>query len=70
MNIVQDSNLINIPFLFIFKKGEDKMSQLNEALIAELSGLKNNNILFLNYDIGIEEVYYGLDWLSENMKSL
>jgi hypothetical protein len=64
------SNLENVPFLFIFRKGDDKMNELNEELIEKLNEFPNANILYLNYDIGVEEVYYGLDWLSESMRAL
>jgi hypothetical protein len=67
---VRDNNLRDIPFLFIFQKGEDRFNELCETLLAEIGEYRNHNILYLNYDVGIEEVYYGLEWLSENMKSL
>jgi hypothetical protein len=61
---------VGIPVLFIFTKDADKMHSLYERLIGELSGYSNINILYLNYDIGIEEINFGLEWLSDNMKPL
>jgi hypothetical protein len=71
MNIMQDSNLQNIPFLFVFKKADDdNIIKLQERLITELSDNSNFNFLYLNFEIGIEEIYYGLEWLSDNMKPI
>jgi hypothetical protein len=46
------------------------MREIIEVLRRGLEEFNNYNIQFLNCEDDIEELYFGLDWLSENMKPI
>jgi len=82
INIFKDSNLSNVPFLILFDKsnyrmeeigGDDIIVNIYEKLRFELT--KGNfvyNVQFINFEsrMGLDEIYLGLDWLSEYMPAL
>lgn len=72
LNVLNDSNLKNVPFLFLFDKLNKDMEDIYELLRKELSLLEydNYNIQFINFITGGEEVFFGLDWLCDTMKPL
>jgi hypothetical protein len=46
------------------------MRDLYEALRKGLEEFSNYNIQYINYEDDVEELYFGLDWLCENMKPI
>jgi GTPase SAR1 family protein len=73
MTVFKDENLIDVPFLILFDKANKKTEDLeiNEKLRSQLKGKDYNyNIQFVNFDDvkGLNEIFYGIDWLCEVMK--
>jgi GTPase SAR1 family protein len=75
MNILKDQNLVNVPFLFLFDKSNTSMEELDmwENLRHQLSnGEYLYNIQYINFynTKSMEEIQFGLDWLSSEMRAL
>jgi hypothetical protein len=77
LNITKDKNLKGVPFLILFDKNnklmdqEDSSKSLSEELRNKLNTSDvNYNIQQINFEYGKEEIYYGLDWLCDQMKPL
>ena len=77
INIFKDPNLIDIPFLVLFDKeavnSNSAKENTNEKLRSQLlAGNYLCNFQNINFNVtgGMEEIYYGLDWLCDNMKPL
>jgi hypothetical protein len=57
--------------LIVFDKQQNKMNYTNEKLRMELeNSLYNFNFQTIDFINSIEELYYGIDWLNENMKEI
>ncbi len=75
INILKDSNLENIPSLFLFDKSNHNMESngiienLREELNAQNILFNTQNICF-GVEKALEEIYYGIDWLSKVMKPI
>jgi GTPase SAR1 family protein len=76
LNIFKDLNLINVPFLILFDKSEiycDEEVLIGLKLKEELQeGNFFFNTQYINFDDkkAIEEIFYGLDWLSSVMQPI
>lgn len=73
MTIMQDQNMVNVPFLFLFDKSNASFEETEECLRSKISeGDYLYNIQHINFSNvkALEEVNYGLDWLSSEMKPL
>ena len=75
MTIFKDQNLVTVPVLILFDKSNLQMeeSDLIEKLRARLESENYYfNTQYINFSDtkAIEEIYYGLDWLSSVMKPI
>ena len=73
LTVLKDGNLTEVPSLIIFDKSNKNPDELeiNEKLRNQLKGGNYfYNIQFINFeDIkGLNEIYFGMDWLCEVMK--
>jgi len=73
LTVLKDGNLTEVPSLIIFDKSNKNPDELeiNEKLRNQLKGGNYFfNIQFINFeDIkGLNEIYFGMDWLCEVMK--
>jgi GTPase SAR1 family protein len=72
MTILKDANLLSLPFLFLFDRSNLQMEEMEESLRNELiEGDYFYNIQHINfsYPKALEEINFGLNWLSTHMKS-
>lgn len=76
LNIFKEINLANIPFLILFDKTEHhsiEEIQVGLNLKEELqAGNYFFNTQYLNFENknALDEIFYGLDWLSSVMKPI
>jgi hypothetical protein len=72
INIIKDKNLFEVPILILFDKSNENNLNSFEKLKFNLTQLDSEliNTQYVDFDNNIKEIYYGLDWLSENMKAL
>ena len=75
MTVFKDGNLVDVPFLILFDKSHKLSEELeiNEKLRSQLiSGNYFYNIQFINFEDvkGLNELYFGIDWLCEVMKAV
>ena len=75
MTVFKDANLVDVPFLILLDKSH-KLSEeieINEKLRSQLNaGNYFYNIQFINFEDvkGLNEIYFGIDWLCEVMKAV
>ena len=73
INILSNSNLNNIPILFIINKNIEIDFEYIEDLRYHLCMKKINcNIIFINFDdhSNDNEIFYGIDWLQDNISQI
>lgn len=73
LNIFKEINLVNIPFLILFDKTEHHTNEVGLNLKEELQeGNYFFNTQYLNFENknALEEIFYGLDWLSSVMQPI
>lgn len=76
LNIFKEINLANIPFLILFDKTEHHSNEEIQVGLNLKEELQAGNYFFntqyLNFDNknALEEIFYGLDWLSSVMKPI
>ena len=73
INILSNSNLNNIPILFVINKNIEKDFDYLENLRYNLYMKKILfNIIFINFDAhsNENEIFYGIDWLQDNISKI
>ena len=73
INILSNSNLNNIPILFVINKNIEKDFDYLENLRYNLYMKKILfNIIFINFDAhsNDNEIFYGIDWLQDNISKI
>ena len=73
INILSNSNLNNIPILFVINKNIEKDFDYLENLRYNLYMKKILfNIIFINFDdhSNENEIFYGIDWLQDNISKI
>ena len=72
LNVFEDKNLLNIPYLLVFEKGSDEMENLIEKLRSKMNNIENIvfNLQFINGIKEMRQIKLGFEWLVKVMKPL
>jgi hypothetical protein len=72
MNAIGDPSLSGIPTLVLFDKIKTDMESENEKLRNQINSKENINVNFqhINFEKGLGDLRYGLEWISEVSKPI
>lgn len=71
ISVLKEQVLFDVPVLLVFDKNNGDNESSNEKLrtqLLEIEGVINTQ--YVNFSEGMEELYFGIDWLVDNMKAL
>ncbi len=72
LNVFDDKNLQNIPFLLVIEKGNEQMQLLIEKLRNKMNNIEDLvfNLQFVNTSKEIKQINLGIEWLCKVMKPI